>query len=146
MTEKTTVVKDHKNIDQLLIHAHYVSTTFDAVFETSKAPEIKNHQDSVSMMLFDIALLYIKFDGDGRVLCVASIYDNASVLLVAELMCMLKDIFHNNIYVNEDTYIQDPTGKDLIWGRDNIDIHHEKVWGKKITHTIMFDDSMAGHG
>ena len=142
--EKTTVVKDHKNIDQLLIHANYVVEMFDIIFDTSHRPEVKAHNGTISIMCFDMALLYIKYSGD-NIICVMSVFDECSVLLVAELTCCLKDIFGAHIFVNEDTYIQDNANKDLIWGRDNIDDHNEKVWGRKIQHSIWFDDTCAGH-
>jgi hypothetical protein len=145
MTEKTTVVKDHKNIDQLLIHASYIASAFETIFAFTHPPEIKTHTNTVSMMLLDMALLYLKYDSDGRVLCIVSLHDNCETILTAELIAMLKDIFHSNMYINEDTYVQDLANKDLIWGREDIDDHLDKVWGKKITHSIMFDDSMAGH-
>ena len=144
-TEKTTVVKDHKNIDQLLIYANYVLKMFEAIFTYNEPPKILTHKESVSMMIYDMALLYFRYDSDGSVICVVSVYDECPVLLMAELMSCLKDIFYQNVHINEDTYIQDPAGKDLIWGRDNIDDHNEKVWGRKIQHSIWFDDSMAGH-
>ena len=143
--EQTTVVTDHKNIDQLLIYANYVVKMFDAIFTSSHPPEIKTHEGSVSMMLFDMALLYIKFDDNGNVLCIVSLFDEAPVLLVAELISCLKDIFKEYMFVNEDTYVQDLANSDLIWGREDIDDHNDKVWGIKIQHTVMFSDSMAGH-
>ena len=143
---KATVVTDHKNIDQLLIYANYVRKSIDAIFTCTDKPKILAHDDTVSMMLYEMALLYFKYDANGAVTCVVSIHDECDVILVAELMNCLKDIFKQNIYVNEDTYIQDPTGIDLIWGRDNIDNHNDRTWGIKVSHTVMFDDSMAGHG
>jgi hypothetical protein len=143
--KKETAVKDHKNIDQLLVYASYVSSMFDAIFETPYAPEVLTHDKSVSMMLRDMALLYIKYDIHNRVICVVSLYDECQTTVVAELISCLKDIFKDNMHINEDTYVQDEVNKDLIWGREAIDMHHERVWGRKITHTVMFDDSLAGH-
>jgi len=145
MSENNVAVKGQKSTDELLIYANYVLMSYDSIFVGSHKPELKIHNDSVSIMIFDMALLYLKYDLSRNVICVASIFDECSVVVIAELICMLKDIFKENVIVNEDPYIQDPAGESLIWGRDNIDIHHEKVWGRKVSHTIYFDDSMAGH-
>lgn len=142
---KETVVKDRSDFDELVIFANYVLKSHEAIFTTSHPPELKSHGDSVSLMFYDMALLYLKHSPESKVICVASFFDECSVSLVAEFMNMLKDIFKENVYVNEDSYIQDPVTNELIWGRDNIDNYHERVWGRKITHTIMFDDTMAGH-
>lgn len=144
-TEKTTAVKDSKNIDQLLIYANYVLRMFDTIFETSEDPDVRTEEKYVSIMFHDLALVYIKHDSGDKPLCVVSYHDNCSPTLVAELCCCLKDIFGINIYVNEETWVQDNVNHGFIWGRERIDIHNEKVWGRKVTHSIWFDDSMAGH-
>lgn len=144
-TEKTTAVRGSRNIDQLLIYANYVLKMFASIFETTEEPVLQAEGNYVSVMFHDLALIYIKQDSNDKPLCVVSYYDECPPQLVAELCCCLKDIFGSNIYVNEDTWVQDNVNNGFIWGREKIDIHNERVWGRKVTHSIWFDDSLAGH-
>jgi len=142
-TEPSTIIKP-KNIDKLLIYANYIMKMFNEIFQTSVSPSIKTDSDNVSIMLYDMALLYLGYEDD-RVMCVLALFDEVSVLHAVELTCMLKDIFKTNLYINGDTYVQNPVSGEMIWGRDDIDTHNEKVWGRKIAHSVIFTDSVAGH-
>ncbi len=131
-------------IDELLIQANYVSKAFDCVFQASDPLTISPLESSVTVNIPDMALIYIDFD-DGQPFCEISLYDGSPAILVAELMCIIKDIFGHNVKVGEDTYIEDPVNDTLIWGRKRIDTHNENVWGRRVKHTVYFADDSGGH-
>ena len=144
----TTVKKEESVMEKLAVHANYIIKIFDAVFECDQPPIVKPEKDKefISVLLGDLALLYLKYDDKReKVICVVSVHDESSAVVIAELISCLKDVFGGDLVVNDEPFVQDEVNHGFIWGRKNIDYHNEKCWGRKITHTIWFDDSLAGH-
>lgn len=142
---KKIAIKSHQSTDQLLIYANYIVKAFEAVFSYSDPPIIDVQENIAHVTIVDMALIVIQYHVDGTVMCIVSIHDTSPVLLVAELMCILKDIFKNMVHVNEDTYYQDEANSTYIWGREAIDHYQDRTWGRKVDHTVMFMDDLAGH-
>lgn len=143
--EQTVSLKDKPSMDKLLIQINRMKNLLSTQFTMEIEPEIiVNADSSVSVMVYDVALLFIKHDTYQNVTCLVTIYDEADLIVIAELMIILKDVFKTHVYLNTDTFIQD-MDDNLIFGRDNIDDHNEKCWGRKVAHSVMFADDMAGH-